>query len=88
MDTYNYITHQLSKLPCDEYLVRIASRQTQYDRIETHNEIFEVTPDIYAWYDDWYEGDEYVYLIGYIPISEISSSGFTWRTFEEDQKYD
>jgi len=67
-------------------LVRLKMKYAWEKEYTYSNEILDFEIDHYVWLNDWDEGQDEVYIVGFIPIAdvEVREYGKTYKVGEEE----
>lgn len=85
MTEYRYLEYDefmdlIRTMPCQDYVVRVRYRYDWEDIWTESNEVLEYYPcndarakihDDYVWLNDWFEGQQWVEIMGFMPVDEV-----------------
>lgn len=69
--TLEEFDRELEKRPIEPLIVRLKWKYKWEKEYTYSNEILDYEDDHYVWLNDWDEGQDEVYVVGFIPIADI-----------------
>lgn len=85
MQQHEYLSYDeffdlIKTFPCQDYIVKIRYKYDWEKEWTVENEILEYYPssipidridDNYVWLNDWFEGQQWVEIMGFMPLDEV-----------------
>ena len=71
----------IKTMPCTDYIVKLRYRYGHEKEWTVSNEILEYYADSkgenYIWLNDWFEGQQWVEIMGFMPIEDVDVPEYT-----------